>query len=413
MRHLTLGCLAAVVCASAIVVAQQQGGLTAADKQRRWDVENELQSIAVVDRKVMMPMPDGVRLATDIYRPKNATGKVPTVWVRTPYNFNFWDVQNGVPADMSAQLAAVKRGYAYVVQNERGHFFSEGNYDILGSRQDGFNTVDWLTKQPWSNGKIGTTGCSSTAEYQMARRVARPSRLRRDERAGIRRRRRPGRAVLRAGQLVPRRRGPDAVHRLAVRRAESGAADVPAEHVARGFDPRVEVVRSRAASPAGGLVEGALAPAGAGHPQGRRRTARHLRRRDAGRDRRQDDSAGAERCGVVPRRPVSRRSEAERARPVVHVVVRRVGRTEPRALQPRAQDGVAGSRERAVGGHRAGRALLLHARHRRHRRRRAQHGRRAPRLQRDRLRVLRSLPERRVQSAARTSCRRSPTSRWA
>ena len=53
------------------------------------------------------------------------------------------------------------------MQNERGHFFSEGNYDILGSKTDGYNTVDWLTKQPWSNGKIGTTGCSSTAEYQM------------------------------------------------------------------------------------------------------------------------------------------------------------------------------------------------------------------------------------------------------
>ena len=115
----------------------------------------------------MMPMPDGVRLATDIYRPKNAARKVPTIWVRTPYNFNFWDVHNGVPADMTAALTAVKRGYAYVVQNERGHFFSEGNYDILGSKTDGYNTVDWLTKQPWSNGKVGTTGCSSTAEYQM------------------------------------------------------------------------------------------------------------------------------------------------------------------------------------------------------------------------------------------------------
>ena len=52
--------------------------------------------------------------------------------MRTPYNFNFWDVRNGVPRDMTAALTAVKRGYAYVVQNERGHFFSEGNYDILG-----------------------------------------------------------------------------------------------------------------------------------------------------------------------------------------------------------------------------------------------------------------------------------------
>ena len=134
---------------------------------RRWETEKELQSIAVVERKVMMPMRDGVRLATDIYRPKDAGAKVPIIWVRTPYNFNYWDVRNGVPSDMTAALTAVKRGYAYVVQNERGHFFSEGNYDILGSPADGYDALAWLSKQPWSNGKVGTTGCSSTAEYQM------------------------------------------------------------------------------------------------------------------------------------------------------------------------------------------------------------------------------------------------------
>ena len=159
--------IAIAASSSAVLVRAQGGGLSAADKQKRIDTEAELQSLAIVERKVMMAMPDGVRLATDIYRPKNATGRVPVIWVRTPYNFNFWDIQNGVPADMSAQLTAIKRGYGYVVQNERGHFFSEGNYDILGSKTDGYNTVDWLTKQPWSNGKIGTTGCSSTAEYQM------------------------------------------------------------------------------------------------------------------------------------------------------------------------------------------------------------------------------------------------------
>jgi putative CocE/NonD family hydrolase len=167
IRSLAVLALISVSAAATIVHTQQQGTLTAAEKTRRWDLENQLQAIAIVERKVMMPMPDGVRLATDIYRPKNASGKVPTVWVRTPYNFNFWDILNGVPADMSAPLEAVKRGYAYVVQNERGHFFSEGNYDILGSRADGYNAVDWLTKQAWSNGKVGTTGCSSTAEYQM------------------------------------------------------------------------------------------------------------------------------------------------------------------------------------------------------------------------------------------------------
>jgi putative CocE/NonD family hydrolase len=171
-KHIRRSLIGAALIAIAMpgaagILRAQQSGLTAAEKARRWDVENELQSIAVVERKVMLSMPDGVRLATDIYRPKSAQVPVPTIWVRTPYNFNFWDIQNGVPSDMSAQLAAVKRGYAYVVQNERGHFFSEGNYDILGSKKDGYNTIDWITKQPWSNGKLGTTGCSSTAEYQM------------------------------------------------------------------------------------------------------------------------------------------------------------------------------------------------------------------------------------------------------
>ena len=110
-RHVIVAMVIAACGAVALIDAQQQSGLTAAEKQRRWDFENELQSVAVVDRKVMMPMADGVRLATDIYRPKNATGKVPIIWVRTPYNFNFWDIQNGVPADMTAALTAVKRGY--------------------------------------------------------------------------------------------------------------------------------------------------------------------------------------------------------------------------------------------------------------------------------------------------------------
>src|ERR1700719_3969193 len=129
----------AVLCAGAIATLRaQQGTLTPAEREQRLQTEKELESAAIIERKVMVPMRDGVRLATDIYRPKDASGKVPIIWVRTPYNFNFWDVRNGVPADMRTALTAVKRGYAYVVQNERGHFFSEGNYDILGApRTDG------------------------------------------------------------------------------------------------------------------------------------------------------------------------------------------------------------------------------------------------------------------------------------
>ena len=136
---------------------------------RRDSLERELHRIAVVERKLMIPMRDGVRIQFDVYRPKDAAGPVPTIFVRTPYNMNFWDVQLRAPADMTAQLEAVKRGYAYVGANERGHFFSEGNYDILGPPiTDGVDEIEWISSQPWSNGKVGLIGCSSTAEWQMA-----------------------------------------------------------------------------------------------------------------------------------------------------------------------------------------------------------------------------------------------------
>jgi predicted acyl esterase len=167
-QRLAIGVTAAVILATALLPAQQ-ATLSSAELQRRRDLEAELQQIAYVERRVMIPMRDGVRLATDIYRPKTADGKVPIIFVKTPYNMNFWDVRNGVPADMSTIIAAIKRGYAWVGQNERGHFYSEGHYDILGAPiTDGYNTIDYLAKQPWSNGKVGTTGCSSTAEWQPA-----------------------------------------------------------------------------------------------------------------------------------------------------------------------------------------------------------------------------------------------------
>ncbi len=149
--------------------AQRGGAMSAEARAHRLELEAQLESLAVIDRKVMLPMRDGVRLATDVYYPKHATGKVPAIFVRTPYNFNYWDVRNGVPRDMTAVLDAVKRGYAYVEQNERGHFFSEGNYDILGPPlTDGYDAIKWISSRPWSNGKVGLIGCSSTAEWQSA-----------------------------------------------------------------------------------------------------------------------------------------------------------------------------------------------------------------------------------------------------
>ncbi len=147
----------------------QQGQANAQLIAARNATEKELESIAIIDRKVMVPMRDGKRMATDIYRPKDTSKKYPIIFVRTPYNFNYWDVRNGAPRDMNNELQAVKRGYAFVEMNERGHFFSEGEYDILGPPlTDGTDAISWMSSQSWSNGKVGIIGCSSTAEWQLA-----------------------------------------------------------------------------------------------------------------------------------------------------------------------------------------------------------------------------------------------------
>src|SRR2546428_3881500 len=160
--------VAGFVLAIQSVPGQGRGGATPELIARRNSIEDELQSIAIVERKLMVPMRDGKRMATDVYRPKDTSKKYPTIFVRTPYNFNFWDVRSGAPRDMSNELEAVKRGYVFVEMNERGHFFSEGNYDILGPPlSDGDDALSWMSKQPWSNGKVGTIGCSSTAEWQL------------------------------------------------------------------------------------------------------------------------------------------------------------------------------------------------------------------------------------------------------
>ena len=115
------------------------------------------------DTMVMVPMRDGVRLATDVYLPKG-DGPFPVVFVKTPYNFN-----KIAGASLMAGVEAIERGYALVVQNERGRYYSEGDWEILGRpRTDGYDSLSWLAEQPWSNGKVGTWGCSSTAEWQLA-----------------------------------------------------------------------------------------------------------------------------------------------------------------------------------------------------------------------------------------------------
>ncbi len=124
----------------------------------------EFQDLTTAMPMLMAPMRDGVRLATDVYLPKDKPGPFPVVFVKTPYTFNKIE---GATLDWG--IETIKHGYAYVIQNERGRFYSEGEWEILGHpRTDGYDSLTWIAKQPWSNGNIATLGCSSTAEWQLA-----------------------------------------------------------------------------------------------------------------------------------------------------------------------------------------------------------------------------------------------------
>jgi putative CocE/NonD family hydrolase len=177
MKNTILACLSAIAVAATVVSlpAQPQtgpapalpsSGDTAPTDYSKWSqaaLEAELKKRAIIERKVLVPMRDGVHLSTDIYRPKDVTGPVPTIFVRTPYNMN--TLTGGT---LRQVVEAIDRGYAYIGQNERGRYFSEGKFEILGyPRTDGYDALTWIADQPWSNKKVGTFGCSSTAEWQL------------------------------------------------------------------------------------------------------------------------------------------------------------------------------------------------------------------------------------------------------
>ncbi|UCD94476.1 MAG: CocE/NonD family hydrolase, partial [Candidatus Zixiibacteriota bacterium] len=105
----------------------------------------------IVDRDVEVPMRDGVKLATDIYRP-DADGKFPVIVVRTPYKKEM--------NELEAKYYS-RRGYVYAVQDCRGRFSSPGEWNPFFSEpQDGYDAIEWLAVQPWSNGKVGMIGGS-------------------------------------------------------------------------------------------------------------------------------------------------------------------------------------------------------------------------------------------------------------
>ena len=114
---------------------------------------------------VMVPMRDGVRLATDVVRP-DAPGRFPVLINRGPYGKDSY-LDN---PDHSIWFFP-RHGYVLLSQDVRGRFASEGDYNpLFQEAQDGYDTVEWAARQPWSNGRVATTGQSylGATQYTLA-----------------------------------------------------------------------------------------------------------------------------------------------------------------------------------------------------------------------------------------------------
>jgi hypothetical protein len=153
------------------------GGRTSDVGHERADRESTFDVALTSD--VMVSMRDGVRLATDVYRPardgKPVPGRFPVILERTPYGKTVvsrseLSVKEPV-AKSRADVARffVSRGYVVIYQDCRGRYGSEGEFvKYLSDGHDGYDACAWIVKQPWCNGKIGTMGLSYAAHTQGA-----------------------------------------------------------------------------------------------------------------------------------------------------------------------------------------------------------------------------------------------------
>lgn len=121
---------------------------------------------------VMVPMRDGIELATDIYLP-SGDGPWPTLLERLPYGKNLMGARLFLDPDRAAQ-----EGFAVVVQDCRGRFDSGGEwYPFHSDIEDGYDCVEWVAAQPWSTGRIGTFGGSGHGVTQWHAAMAAPPHL--------------------------------------------------------------------------------------------------------------------------------------------------------------------------------------------------------------------------------------------
>ncbi len=105
---------------------------------------------------------DGITLKADLYLPRRHANNLPTIYMRLPYGKGIYG---------ESRLAArrfVVQGYAALIQDIRGRHSSGGQFmPYTHAADDGYDTIDWIIRQGWSNKKVGTFGCSALGEIQL------------------------------------------------------------------------------------------------------------------------------------------------------------------------------------------------------------------------------------------------------
>ena len=161
VRIITGGCfIFCVLVVGTEVSAQTAGDRDYAVVETSGPVQNRMDYR--VEKNVMVAMRDGVKLATDVYRPAKdgipLPGKFPVLVDRSPYN------KSGIRKE---GIFFAQHGYVVVAQDCRGRFASQGSfYPLLHEGKDGYDTIEWAAAQPWSNGNVGTVGASYGAWTQ-------------------------------------------------------------------------------------------------------------------------------------------------------------------------------------------------------------------------------------------------------
>lgn len=120
--------------------------------------------VQIDDDDVRIQAADGTELMATLFRPRKATDTLPTVFVRMPYD------RRASADGLGYALFFARHGYAVLVQDVRGTFGSQGDDFVPWQHAtgDAVASLDWIVEQPWSNGKVGTFGCSALGELQFS-----------------------------------------------------------------------------------------------------------------------------------------------------------------------------------------------------------------------------------------------------